>query len=124
MTKRQKGKRKVSVGVAHINATFNNTLITIANTNGDVLCQSSAGACGFKGSRKGTPYAAQLAGEAVAKAAMAFEMKKVAVRISGGGAGRDSAIRALRATGLDVTELTDVTPLPHNGCRAPKKRRV
>lgn len=120
-----KRKRKVSEGVAHIQATFNNTVVTITTPAGDALCQSSAGRCGFKGSRKGTPYAAQLASEAVAKTAMeTFEMKRVAVEVKGPGAGRDSAIRSLRNAGLEVISLKDQTALPHNGCRPRKKRRV
>ena len=118
-------KRKISEGIAHVKATFNNTLITISNPAGDVLCQSSAGRCGFKGSRKGTPFAAQLASEAVAKEAIdTFDMKKIMVKVSGPGAGRESAIRALRTAGLDITCMSDVTKLPHNGCRPRKKRRV
>ena len=120
-----KRKRKVSEGVAHIQATFNNTVVSISTPAGDVLCQSSAGRCGFKGSRKGTPYAAQLAAEAVAKVAMeGFEMKRVAVEVKGPGAGRDSAFRSLRNAGLEVISLKDKTALPHNGCRPRKKRRV
>ena len=119
------GKRKISEGVAHIKATFNNTLVTISTTAGDVLCQSSAGASGYKGSRKGTPFAAQLAAEAVGKEAVdTFQMKRIEVHVKGPGAGRDSAIRALVGAGLDVIRLVDVTPLPHNGVRPRKKRRV
>ncbi len=118
-------KKKVAEGVAHIQATFNNTIVSISNSAGDVLCQNSAGRCGFKGSRKGTPYAAQLAAEAAAKYAIDnFDMKRVIIEVSGPGAGRDSAIRALRGAGLDIMSLVDTTALPHNGCRAPKKRRV
>lgn len=126
MAKQQRGaKRKTIEGVATIQATFNNTVISISNTSGDVLCQSSAGRCGFKGSRKSTPYAAQLAAESVAKFAIEnFDMKRLIVEVSGPGAGRDSAIRALRNAGLEVTKLTDKTPIPHNGCRPRKKRRV
>lgn len=125
MAIKQRSKRKITEGTASIYASFNNTVVTISNPSGDVLCQSSAGRCGFKGSRKGTPYAAQLAAEMVAKTAKEnFEMKRVAVKVSGPGAGRDSAIRALHNCGLDITSLTDVTAIPHNGCRPRKKRRV
>jgi len=120
-----KTKRKVSEGVAHIQATFNNTVISITTPSGDVLCQSSAGASGFKGSRKGTPFAAQLAAETVAKkAADEYAVRRVVVMVSGPGAGRDSAIRAIRNSGIDVIRLVDRTRLPHNGCRPRKKRRV
>ncbi len=118
-------KRKISEGIAHINATFNNTLITISSKAGDVLCQNSAGANGFKGSRKGTPYAAQLAADAAAKKAIDdYGLREVEINVSGPGAGRDSAIRAFKSAGLTITRLTDCTPLPHNGCRPRKKRRV
>ncbi len=123
--KTRRVKKRVSEGLATIQASFNNTIITISNPSGDVLCQNSAGRCGFKGSRKGTPFAAQLASEAAAKDAFEnFEMRRVAVEVKGPGAGRESAIRALRNAGLEVIRLTDVTPLPHNGCRPRKKRRV
>lgn len=125
MASKQRSKIKVSEGIAHIQASFNNTLISISNPAGDILCQSSAGRVGFKGSRKGTPYAAQLASEQVARNAIDnFAMKRIAVEVSGPGAGRDPAIRALRGAGLEVTSLTDKTRLPHNGCRPRKKRRV
>jgi small subunit ribosomal protein S11 len=125
MAAKQRNKRKYSEGVAHIQATFNNTLVTITNPAGDSLCHSSAGEMGFKGSRKGTPYAAQLAGEDVAKkAADLYDLKRVAVEVSGPGAGRESAIRALRSAGLDVVSLKEKTSIPHNGCRPRKKRRV
>ena len=125
MATKTKAKRKISEGVAHINATFNNTLISISTPSGDVLCQASAGSSGFKGSRKGTPFAAQLAAESAAKKAIdEYALRRVAVEVSGPGAGRDSAIRALRGAGLEVIRLIDKTPLPHNGCRPRKKRRV
>ena len=125
MATKQRGKRKISEGRATILATFNNTIVTISTPSGDVLCTSSAGRCGFKGSRKGTPYAAQLAAESVAKSAIdSFDMKRIVIDVCGPGAGRDSAIRALHGAGLDVLNLRDVTPLPHNGCRPRKKRRV
>lgn len=125
MATKTKAKRKISEGVAHIKATFNNTLISISTPAGDVLCQTSAGSSGFKGSRKGTPFAAQLAAEAAAKKAVdEYSLRRVAVEVSGPGAGRDSAIRALRGAGLEVIRLIDKTRLPHNGCRPRKKRRV
>jgi len=121
----KKARTQVTEGVAHIQATFNNTIITISKTSGDVICFSSAGQCGFKNARKGTPYAAQLAGEEVGKKAVEeFGMKRVGVNVCGGGAGRDSAIRALRSAGLEILFLNDTTKLPHNGCRPRKKRRV
>ena len=122
---KKKVKRKISEGVAHIQASFNNTMVAITTPSGDVLCQGSAGRSGFKGSRKGTPFAAQLAAEAVAKKAIEeFSLRRVVVNVSGPGAGRDSAVRALRNSGLEVIRLVDTTPLPHNGCRPRKKRRV
>lgn len=125
MAVKKKVKRKISEGVAHIQATFNNTMISISTLSGDVLCQGSAGRSGFKGSRKGTPFAAQLAAESVAKkAAEEFSLKRVIVNVSGPGAGRDSAVRALKNSGLDIIRLIDTTPLPHNGCRRRKRRRV
>jgi small subunit ribosomal protein S11 len=117
-------KKNISTGVVHISASFNNTMITIADTTGNVLSWSSAGARGFKGSRKSTPFAAQVAaGDAAAKA-MEHGLKIVSVQVSGPGAGRESALRALSAAGLKITLIRDVTPIPHNGCRAPKRRRV
>ncbi len=125
MAQKQRAKKKFSEGIATIKASFNNTLVTISSPAGDVLTQSSAGRCGFKGSRKGTPYAAQLAAEMAAKDARErFDMKRIAIRVKGPGAGRDSAIRAINGAGMDVIRLEDVTPLPHNGCRPRKKRRV
>ncbi len=121
---KKKVKKNVAVGIVHIHSTFNNTMITIADVSGNVICWSSAGARGFKGSRKSTPFAAQVAaGDAAAKA-MEHGMKTVSVNVSGPGAGRESALRALSAAGLKVTLIRDVTPIPHNGCRPPKRRRV
>jgi small subunit ribosomal protein S11 len=117
-------KKNISTGIVHIAASFNNTMITITDTTGNVLSWSSAGARGFKGSRKSTPFAAQVAaGDAAAKA-MEHGLKIVSVQVSGPGAGRESALRALSAAGLKITLIRDVTPIPHNGCRAPKRRRV
>ncbi len=121
---KKKLKRVVQNGVVHVRATFNNTLITITDVSGNVLCWSSAGSRGFKGSRKSTPFAAQVAaGDAAAKA-MAQGLRNVTIRVDGPGAGRESALRAIAASGLKVSEIRDVTPIPHNGCRAPKRRRV
>ena len=122
--KRRKVRRNVSRGIAHIKATFNNTTVTITDTNGDALCWASAGTVGFKGSRKSTPFAAQRAAETAAAAAQKFGLKEVDVRVKGPGSGRESAITALQAAGLTVRAIEDVTPLPHNGCRPPKRRRV
>jgi small subunit ribosomal protein S11 len=123
-TKKRKQRRNVSRGVAHITATFNNTIVTITDTNGDVLCFASAGTVGFKGSRKSTPFAAQRAAETAADKATKFGLKEIEVKVKGPGSGRESAITALQAAGLSVKAIEDVTPLPHNGCRPPKKRRV
>lgn len=120
----KKEKKNISSGVAHIQATFNNTVVAITDPNGNVITWSSAGNLGFKGSRKGTPYAAQMAAEAAAKRAMDSGMRQVDVLVKGPGAGRESAIRALQAAGLDINLIKDVTPVPHNGCRPPKRRRV
>jgi len=117
-------KRSVPHGQAHIMATFNNTIITITDLQGNTIIWQSAGSVGFKGSRKSTPYAAQLAGNATGKQAMDMGMREIDVFVKGPGPGRESAIRSLQATGLKVVSITDVTPLPHNGCRPPKKRRV
>ncbi|MEZ6139657.1 MAG: 30S ribosomal protein S11 [Zavarzinella sp.] len=122
--KKRKIRKNVSKGVAHILSTFNNTIVTITDPMGDVLCTSSAGAVGFKGSRKSTPYAAQRAAESCAEKAAKYGVKDVEVRVKGPGAGRESAISALHQSGLNVKQIEDVTPLPHNGCRPPKKRRV
>ncbi len=120
----KKEKKNISVGAAHIQATFNNTIVTITDPNGGVVTWSSSGSLGFKGSRKGTPYAAQMAAEAAAKKAIDMGMKQLDVFVKGPGAGRESAIRALQAAGLDINLIKDVTPVPHNGCRPPKRRRV
>ncbi len=117
-------KRVIPRGQAHIQATFNNTIITITDPVGNTVTWASAGTAGFKGSRKSTPYAAQLAAQQVARAAQANGMREVAVFVKGPGPGREAAIRALQAAGMVVTSITDVTPIPHNGCRPPKKRRV
>ncbi|MCH3913891.1 MAG: 30S ribosomal protein S11 [Acidaminococcaceae bacterium] len=121
-------KRKVSknieAGVAHIRSTFNNTIVTIADMTGNVLSWASSGGMGFRGSRKSTPFAAQMAAEQAAKAAMEHGLKKIEVYVKGPGAGREAAIRALQAAGLEVDSIKDVTPIPHNGCRPPKRRRV
>ena len=122
--KRRKAKKMVSEGVAHIHSTFNNTIITITDPVGNVVAWSSAGSVGFKGSRKGTPFAAQLAAEAAAKKAMDFGVRSVQVYVKGPGAGRESALRSLQAAGFAVSVIKDVTPIPHNGCRPPKRRRV
>lgn len=119
-----KEKRQVAAGMAHIHSSFNNTIVTITDPQGAVLCWSSSGAVNFKGSRKGTPFAAQLAAESAARKAQEHGMRKVDVFVSGPGSGRETAIRSLQATGLDVQSIRDVTPVPHNGCRPPKKRRV
>lgn len=121
---KKKKIRQVPRGVAHIVASFNNTIVTITDPRGNALCWSSSGAAGFKGSKKSTPFAAQVASEQAAKKALEYGVKEVEVYIKGPGAGRESAIRALQAAGLQVSAIHDVTPLPHNGCRAPKRRRV
>lgn len=121
---RRSERKNISAGVAHVNASFNNTVITIADAQGNVIAWSTAGAMGFKGSRKSTPYAAQLAAEDAAKKAMEHGMKTLEVEIRGPGSGRESALRALQATGFTITTIRDVTTIPHNGCRARKRRRV
>jgi len=123
-TKKKKQKRIVSDGVVHIHSTFNNTLVTITDQVGAVIAWSSAGSVGFKGSRKGTPFAAQLAADAAAKKAMDSGVRNVQVHVKGPGAGRESALRSLQSAGFHITVIRDVTPIPHNGCRAPKRRRV
>ena len=123
-TRRKKEKKNVEVGVAHIQSTFNNTLITITDRNGNAISWSSAGAMGFKGSRKSTPFAAQMAAEVAAKEAMEHGMRQVECMVKGPGSGREAAIRSLQAAGLEVSMIKDVTPIPHNGCRPPKRRRV
>ena len=122
--KKKKIRKNVSRGIAHIKASFNNTLISITDTNGDVLCWGSAGTSGFKGSRKSTPYAAQRASEICADKARKFGIKELEVRVKGPGSGRESAISGLQISGVSIKSIEDVTPLPHNGCRPPKKRRV
>ena len=127
MAKANTKKRKVIVessGEAHINATFNNIIISLTNKKGEVISWSSAGKMGFRGSKKNTPYAAQMAAQDCAKVAVDAGMKKVDVFVKGPGSGRESAVRTLQAAGLDVLSIRDITPLPHNGCRPPKKRRV
>ena len=124
-TFKKKGeKRVVHHGFAHIQASFNNTIITITDADGHVIAWSSAGGIGFKGSRKGTPFAAQLAADAAAKKAMDSGVRNVQVHVKGPGAGRESALRSLQSAGFHITVIRDVTPIPHNGCRAPKRRRV
>ncbi len=117
-------KKNIERGAAHIRSTFNNTLVTISDVNGNALSWASAGGMGFKGSRKSTPFAAQMAAEKAAKAAMEHGLKTVEVYVKGPGAGREAAIRALQTAGLEITLIKDVTPIPHNGCRPPKRRRV
>jgi small subunit ribosomal protein S11 len=121
---RKKARRNVTVGVAHIKATFNNTVITITDTKGETICWASSGTSGFKGSRKSTPFAGQLSAQQVADKAMKCGMKEVDVKVKGPGSGRESAITALQAAGLKIKSIEDVTPLPHNGCRPKKRRRV
>ncbi len=121
---RRREKKNVPVGKAFITSTFNNTIITLTDPNGAVLSWASAGTVGFKGSRKSTPYAAGLAGETAARRAMEHGLRQVEVLVKGPGAGREAAIRSLQAAGLQVTNIRDVTPIPHNGCRPPKRRRV
>ncbi|HRI06561.1 MAG TPA: 30S ribosomal protein S11 [Nannocystaceae bacterium] len=117
-------KKNIASGVVHIQATFNNTLVTITDVNGNVVAWASAGVRGFKGSRKSTPFAAQLAADDAARKAQEHGMQSVAVKVSGPGAGRESALRGLQSAGLRITSIKDVTPIPHNGCRPPKRRRV
>ena len=121
---RRKEKKNVPAGHVHIQATFNNTIVTITDLSGAVVAWGSAGTAGFKGSRKSTPYAAALAADGAAKRAMEHGMRQIEVFVKGPGSGREQAIRSLQAAGLEVSAITDVTPLPHNGCRAPKRRRV
>ena len=122
--RKKKLKRMVAEGVVHIHSTFNNTIITITDPQGAVIAWSTAGAVGFKGSRKGTPFAAQVAAEAAARTAAEFGMRQVQVFVKGPGAGREAALRSLQAAGFSVNLIKDVTPIPHNGCRPPKRRRV
>ncbi len=123
-TGKKKVKKNVQSGIAHITASFNNTIVTITDVSGNVVAWSSAGVRGFKGSRKSTPFAAQLAAEDCAKKAQEHGMRSIAVYVKGPGAGRESALRALQASGFKITLIRDVTPIPHNGCRPPKRRRV
>ena len=123
-SRKRRVKKNIQNGIAHIRSTFNNSIVTITDEHGNAVSWSSAGALGFKGSRKSTPFAAQMASEAAAKQAMEHGMKYVDVTVKGPGAGREAAIRALQSAGLEVTSIKDVTPVPHNGCRPPKRRRV
>ncbi|MCF3943896.1 30S ribosomal protein S11 [Oceanobacillus alkalisoli] len=123
-TRKRRVRKQVEVGIAHIRSTFNNTIVTITDEKGNAVSWSSAGALGFKGSRKSTPFAAQMAAETAAKTAVENGMKSLEVTVKGPGAGREAAIRSLQAAGLEVTAIVDVTPVPHNGCRPPKRRRV
>ena len=122
--KGKKEKKNVASGIVHIQATFNNTIVTITDVNGNALASASAGSLNFKGARKSTPFAAQITSETAAKRAMEHGLKSVIVQVKGPGVGRESAIRALQAAGLKITVIKDVTPIPHNGCRPPKRRRV
>jgi len=121
---RKKAKRQVSDGIAHVHASFNNTIVTITDRQGNTLSWATSGGCGFRGSRKSTPFAAQVAAEKAGTAAQEYGLRTVEVHVKGPGPGRESAIRALNACGLKVSSIADVTPIPHNGCRPPKKRRV
>lgn len=121
---RRRDRKNVETGVAHIRSTFNNTIVTITDPHGNAIAWSSAGALGFKGSRKSTPFAAQMAAETAARTAMEHGMRSLEVMVKGPGAGREAAIRSLQAAGLEVNMIKDVTPIPHNGCRPPKRRRV
>ena len=121
---KRKERKNITNGIAHVNSTFNNTVITIADVQGNTISWSTAGAMGFKGSRKSTPYAAQMAGEDAGKKAMEHGIKTLEVEVKGPGSGRESALRAIMALGIIITSIRDVTPIPHNGCRAPKRRRV
>ena len=122
--KKKKERKNIERGQAHIQASFNNTLVTLTDQSGNAISWSSAGSLGFKGSRKSTPFAAQMASEAAAKAAIEHGLKKVEVYVKGPGSGREAAIRALQTAGLEITMIKDITPIPHNGCRPPKRRRV
>ncbi|WP_038089349.1 30S ribosomal protein S11 [Acidihalobacter prosperus] len=121
---RKKTKRVVTDGVAHINASFNNTIVTITDRQGNALCWATSGGSGFRGSRKSTPFAAQVAAERAGNVALEYGMKNLEVRVKGPGPGRESAVRALNNAGFKITSISDVTPIPHNGCRPPKRRRV
>jgi small subunit ribosomal protein S11 len=120
----RKAKKNVPSGVAHIQSTFNNTIVTITDTQGETISWASAGSSGFKGAKKGTPFAAQTAAESAARRAMDCGMRQIEVMVSGPGSGRETAIRAIQGAGLEITVIRDVTPIPHNGCRPPKRRRV
>ena len=122
--RKRRERKNIEKGAAHIRSTYNNTIVTITDVNGNAISWASAGELGYRGSRKSTPFAAQMAAETAAKAAMEHGMKTVEVYVKGPGSGRESAIRALQAVGLDITLIKDVTPIPHNGCRPPKRRRV
>ena len=121
---RKKNRRTVTDGIAHINASFNNTIITITDRQGNALCWATSGGSGFRGSRKSTPFAAQVAAERCGNAALEYGMKNLDVLVKGPGPGRESAVRSLNALGFKITNITDITPIPHNGCRPPKRRRV
>ncbi|MEM5517030.1 30S ribosomal protein S11 [Henriciella sp. AS95] len=121
---RRRARKNISSGVAHVNSSFNNTMVTISDAQGNTISWSSAGAMGFKGSRKSTPYAAQVAAEDAAKKAQDHGLQTIEVNVRGPGSGRESALRALQAAGLTITSIRDTTPIPHNGCRPPKRRRV
>ena len=124
VSRKRRVKKNIESGVAHIHSTFNNTIVMITDVHGNALAWSSAGALGFKGSRKSTPFAAQMAAETAAKSAMEHGLRTVEVTVKGPGSGREAAIRSLQAAGLEVTAIRDVTPVPHNGCRPPRRRRV
>lgn len=124
VTKKRRERKNIERGAAHIRSSFNNTIVTISDTNGNAISWASAGELGYRGSRKSTPFAAQMAAETAAKAAMEHGLKTVEVYVKGPGQGREAAIRALQVAGLDVVSIKDVTPIPHNGCRPPKRRRV
>lgn len=121
---RKKVKRNIAEGVAHVHASFNNTIITITDRQGNALTWATSGGAGFKGSRKSTPFAAQVAAEAAGKVAMEYGIKSLEVKIKGPGPGRESAVRALNSLGIRITQIQDITPIPHNGCRPPKRRRI
>jgi small subunit ribosomal protein S11 len=122
-TRKRRVRKNIAKGVAHIHSTFNNTIVTITDESGNAIAWSSAGALGFKGSRKSTPYAAQMAGEAAGKAAMDHGMRNIQVNVKGPGPGREAAVRSLQTAGLEIVAINDVTPIPHNGCRPPKRPR-
>ena len=124
MSRKRRVKKNIETGIVHIHSTFNNTIVMITDSHGNALAWSSAGALGFRGSRKSTPFAAQMAAEAATKVAMEHGLRTVDVTVKGPGSGREAAIRSLQAAGLEVTAIRDVTPVPHNGCRPPKRRRV